>query len=110
MKNKQTTPQNVSPASHAASLYTAGVGVGVFTAMKLADNQPTESDENKKRYGDMVTQHTPTNGRFYLPGGYTRTCNHCGQEYTAKRDTSKFCSRRCRVNAHRAKHGQGGQS
>ena len=95
--------QNGSHVLHVENKSIQGETGGENIATKRADKQPTENGEKKPRYGDMVTQHANDNGRYYIPSGFTRNCNHCGQEYTAKRDTSKFCTRRCRVAAHRAR-------
>ena len=40
-----------------------------------------------------------------IKGGYAYNddCNQCGDSYKVFRETSKFCSTRCRVKAHRAK-------
>jgi hypothetical protein len=43
---------------------------------------------------------TKDKNRFYLIEGYERTCDYCGKVYTAKRETSRFCSPACRVYAH----------
>jgi hypothetical protein len=32
-----------------------------------------------------------------------RKCDHCGQEYLAKRPSSRFCGARCRISANRRK-------
>lgn len=98
-----TTNQNEYHVPHVENKSIQGETGGENIAQKHVDKQPTESDENKPRYGDMVTQHANDNGRFYIPSGFTRNCDHCEQPYTAKRDTSKFCTRRCRVAAHRAR-------
>jgi hypothetical protein len=103
-----TTNPIESPVQIVESSSIPGAGGGVNSAMKLADSQHGESVTKPARNGDMVTQQTPSNGRFYLPSGYTRICNHCGREYTAKRDTSRFCTQRCRVNNHRAAREAGG--
>jgi hypothetical protein len=34
----------------------------------------------------------------------TRTCDHCGTEFQAKRSNARYCSTRCRVAAHREIH------
>ena len=97
-----TINQKESHVLHVENKSIQGETGGENIATKRADNQPTENGEKKPRYGDMVTQHANDNGHFYVKSGYLRTCDHCGKEYTAKRDTSKFCNRRCRVNSHRA--------
>lgn len=32
---------------------------------------------------------------------FTTQCHYCGKTYEAKRSTSKYCSGRCRLRAHR---------
>ncbi len=98
-----TINQNESHVLHVENKSIQVETAGENIAMKRADSQPIGNGENKPRYGDKVTQHVPGNSRFYLPNGYTRKCDHCGQDYIAKRDTSRFCGRRCRVAAHRAR-------
>lgn len=83
---------------------TQAVAGGENTATKPADKPATGKDANSARYGDMLTQQGQGNSRFYRPEGFTRNCDHCGQKYTAKRDTSRFCSTNCRVAAHKARH------
>ena len=70
--------------------------------LKRADSVPTGSDEKQQRNGSMETQHPNRNGHIYVKAGFTRTCDYCQRPYTAKRDTSRFCNSKCRVNSHRA--------
>ncbi|RME05115.1 MAG: hypothetical protein D6816_09240 [Bacteroidetes bacterium] len=108
----QTQGLNVSHASTAGNSSPQDAGDGVNTAPKHVDRQPTGNGENCERYGDMVTQHVTQNGskpgQRYIPEGFTRNCDHCGREYLAKRETSRFCGAVCRVAFWRAK--QRGQS
>jgi hypothetical protein len=99
-----TTDPSAYHANNAESSCIEGEkAAGKNIAAKHADKLPTGNEESKKqgRNGSIETQH------FYIKAGFSRNCDHCGNEYIAKRNTSKFCSRRCRVNAHRAR--QGGQ-
>ena len=97
-----TTYQNVSPANHAGKQSIQGVTGGANSAMKLADRQHGANGKNQPRNGDMNATQAVTGAHFYVKSGYDRTCDHCGRPYTAKRDTSRFCHSRCRVNFHRA--------
>lgn len=80
--------------------------------VKRADRPDTVSENGtgQKRNSDGASRfiETQQTGNFYLPEGFTRTCDHCGREYTAKRNTSRFCRQQCRINHHRATREAGG--
>lgn len=98
-----TINQSVSPVNHVASKCIGAEGAAAKNiAVKRAGNVPTDNGKNQERNGSMETQRSSVTPHFYVKGGYVRTCDYCGKEYTAKRDTSRFCHRRCRVNSHRA--------
>ena len=72
----------------------AGTG-GVNTVQQPVDNRPI---------GSVTTSDdvTPTNSKrnkasgWYDRDGRARDCDYCGNEYLAKRSSSRFCSSRCR--------------
>lgn len=110
MTTNQTNPaQSVYPASNAAASCIGADGAAEKSiVVNRVDKPPTGNGGGQPRNGSMETQQATRNGRFYLPSGFTRNCDHCKQPYTAKRDTSRFCSSVCRVNSHRARHEAGG--
>jgi hypothetical protein len=52
----------------------------------------------QRRY--LIHEHGAT---LHRPTCRTRTCDHCGNDYTARRTDSRYCSGRCRVAALRAR-------
>jgi len=105
--DERTDPSG-SPARLAANSSTPAAAGDENTVTRPADRQPTGNGEKNGRHGDMLTQQDQENRPFYLPEGFARNCDHCGREYTAKRDTSRFCSTNCRVAAHKARREAGG--
>lgn len=70
------------------------------TVTTLVEKQQADSEDGRPCHDDVTLASSRTDKRgFYIPSGYTRQCDICGREYLAKRDTSKFCSGRCRQQA-----------
>ena len=89
-KNSQKNdhaPTVVQPSTLAA-------GVAVNTVATNANRQPTESVTTS----DDVTLTYKRNkaSGWYDRDGRARDCDYCGNEYLAKRSSSRFCSSRCR--------------
>ena len=79
------------------------------TVVKRVDRQPIETGDGNGqsdgRHGSIETQQTTRNGgHWYDPAGRARDCDQCGREYQAKRSSSRFCSGRCRLRAHKVRH------
>lgn len=71
----------------------AGHGVkGVCAHCKLA--------EEREKAAMRSRRYRTRNGLTKAPG-VTR-CQHCGNTFTPKRSTAKFCSDKCRIASHRA--------
>lgn len=108
-------PKEYHVSNAGGSCIGADVAAAKSFAAKHAAKLPTGNGGGKNKRNktgalrSIETQHDTHNGRFYIPTGFTRLCDSCGREYVAKRDTSRFCSSRCRVAAHRASKGQGGE-
>ena len=58
--------------------------------------------ENKKRVYRVIASEYWGEQKDPEPVDLTRTCDHCGNEYTPKRAGSRYCSTKHRVAAHRA--------
>jgi hypothetical protein len=78
------------------------------TVVRRAGKQPTGSGngngQSDGRHGSIETQQAAVTGHWYDPAGRARDCDHCGASYQAKRSSSRFCSGRCRLRAHKARH------
>jgi len=52
-----------------------------------------------------TTAHPSVNNATVTPGGFAKDCAQCGQGFLAKVNWQKFCSERCKMAFHEAKHG-----
>ena len=109
--SQQQPPSDQSEylASGAAGQCIKGAKAAVKnTVVKRADRQPTGTgngngqSDGASRF--IETQQPPVTGHWYDPAGRARDCDQCGREYQAKRSSSRFCSGRCRLRAHKARH------
>ena len=71
---------------------------GASTVATPVSKPPTVPSERREAV-------TPANGKRNSTGGYDGICAHCGQPFTAKRQTKKYCGSTCRTYAHYARKG-----
>ena len=80
--------------------------------VKPVDKLPTENGDasgNNAASRFIETQQPAVTGHWYDRNGRDRKCDHCNVTYKAKRSSSRFCSGRCRLKAHKVKHGVGNE-